>query len=55
MAGDSIPYQALNLLGAICLIVNTFYYGAFPSTVVNLVWIAIAIFAINRHTPRSPQ
>jgi hypothetical protein len=41
-------YQALNLFGSVCLVVNTGYYHAFPSTVVNLVWLAIAAFTLVR-------
>ncbi|MBZ0202009.1 MAG: hypothetical protein IT281_06825 [Ignavibacteria bacterium] len=39
-------YQFLNVFGSICLIVNTFFYSAYPSTFVNIVWLIIAIFAI---------
>ncbi len=46
--GDSFVYQALNLVGALFLIVNTIYYGAYPSTVVNLVWVGIAVFSLIR-------
>ncbi len=44
--GDSLMFQLLNLIGAIFLIVNTAYYGAFPSTFVNVVWIGIALVTI---------
>lgn len=49
MQGDSAPYQILNLVGGACLIVNTLYYGAYPSAVVNIVWIGIALFTMARH------
>jgi hypothetical protein len=39
-------YQALNIAGSILLIVNTFFYSAYPSTFVNIVWLLIAIFAL---------
>ncbi len=48
MEGDSPVYQLLNLVGGSFLVVNTFFYGAFPSTLVNLVWIAIAIGTMAR-------
>jgi hypothetical protein len=48
LEGDSIFYQLLNLVGGALLIVNSFYYGAFPSVGVNVVWIGIAVFAIVR-------
>jgi len=46
MTGDSVGYQALNLVGAGLLVVNSFYYGAYPSVGVNVVWIGIAIYAL---------
>lgn len=46
LEGNSFRYQALNLLGGGLLIVNSFYYGAFPSVGVNVVWIVIAIVTL---------
>lgn len=48
MQGDSPIYQVLNLFGGACLIVNTVYHGAFPSAVVNIVWIGIAVYTLAR-------
>ena len=45
-AGDALSYQLLNISGGVLLIVNTVFYGAYPSSVVNLVWIAIAVYAL---------
>jgi hypothetical protein len=45
-AGDSLRYQLLNLIGGVLLIINTVFYGAYPSSVVNLVWVGIAVYAI---------
>lgn len=39
-------YQGLNLAGSAGLIVNSTYYGAYPSTFVNVVWSGIAIAAL---------
>lgn len=39
-------YQVLNIAGSICLIINTLFYSAYPSTFVNIVWLVIAIFAL---------
>jgi drug/metabolite transporter (DMT)-like permease len=49
LEGNSTPYQLLNLAGGVCLIVNTIYYKAYPSTFVNLVWAGIAIYTIVRY------
>ena len=45
---DSLIFQLLNLTGAAFLIVNTIYYGAYPSTVINIVWVVIAVAALIR-------
>lgn len=46
LKGDSRAFQLLNLAGGVFLLVNTLYFGAFPSAFVNLVWIAIAVVAL---------
>jgi hypothetical protein len=48
MEGDSASYQLLNLGGSAFLMVNSFFYGAYPSSMVNIVWISIALFALFR-------
>ena len=45
---SSLLFQTLNLTGALFLIANTVYYGAFPSAVINVIWVLIAIPAIFR-------
>lgn len=42
----SILYQWLNLTGALFLIINTVYYGAYPSTFINIVWVGIAVYGL---------
>ena len=44
--GDSTTYQGLNLLGAILVLLNSSYYGAYPSVGVNAAWIAIGAYAL---------
>ena len=48
--GDSGPFQWLNLAGGIGLLVNTLYYRAYPSSLVNVVWILIAGLTLLRGT-----
>ena len=44
--GDSSAFQFLNIGGSVLLAANTIFYGAYPSTFVNVIWTAIAIFTI---------
>ncbi|MBI4456856.1 MAG: hypothetical protein HY644_13295 [Acidobacteria bacterium] len=46
--GNSVTYQLLNMLGSVLLIVNSFYYGAYPSVGVNVAWVGIAIYALTK-------
>lgn len=46
LAGDSTVYQLLNFTGGLLLIVNSFYYGAYPSVGVNVAWIGIAAYTM---------
>jgi hypothetical protein len=55
IAADSIVYQALNLAGAALLLINSFFYGAYPSVGVNMVWVSIALLAILRSVVTSNQ
>jgi hypothetical protein len=44
--GDSNAYQAMNLVGAVLVLVNSSYYGAYPSVGVNAAWIAIGAYTL---------
>jgi hypothetical protein len=46
--GDSALYQVLNILGALMLISNSAYFGAYPSVGVNVAWIGIALLTLAR-------
>lgn len=46
LGADSKAYQYLNIAASILLLVNTLFYGAYPSSFVNGVWTVIAIVAI---------
>jgi hypothetical protein len=39
--GQSFSYQLYNLFGSIFLGVNSYYYGAFPSVGINIMWVGI--------------
>ena len=44
--GHSSAFQLLNIGGSALLGANTIFYGAYPSTFVNVIWAAIAILTI---------
>ncbi len=41
-------YHALNAVGSILLVINTGFYGAYPSTFVNIIWLGIAALGFIR-------
>jgi hypothetical protein len=43
---ENFYYQLLNLMGAFLLIINTWYHEAYPSSIVNSIWVGIAIYTI---------
>jgi hypothetical protein len=46
LEADSAFYQILNIVGSLLLVTNTIFYRAYPSSFVNLIWAAIAVFSI---------
>jgi len=44
----SRAYQILNASGSVLLVINTVYYGAYPSTFVNVIWLGIALLGFFR-------
>ena len=46
LKSSSIVYIISNLLGGIFFTVNTFVHKAYPSMIVNIIWVIIAIAAI---------
>lgn len=44
----SRAYQGLNLVGAICFVVNSGWNGAVPSAALNVIWAGIALLALIR-------
>ena len=48
LPGTGLRFQLLNLLGGSLLMVNSAYYGAWPSAVLNLVWVVIGLVGLAR-------
>ncbi len=45
---DSVFFQLMNLTGSVFLIINTYAKEAYPSTVVNIIWVCIALYSFIR-------
>ncbi|MGL6043661.1 MAG: CBU_0592 family membrane protein [Sandaracinobacteroides sp.] len=41
-------FQWLNLVGAAGFVVNSGFHGAWPSTILNIIWIGIALASLAR-------
>jgi len=46
--GTSLQFQLMNLVGGGALMVNSAYYGAWPSAVLNMVWVVIGVVGLLR-------
>ena len=46
----SWTYQGLNICGAFGLVANSWWYGAVPSVVVNVIWMGIGAYALRHRT-----
>ena len=49
LAARSNTYQVMNVIGAAGFVINSGAKGAFPSAVLNMIWIAIGVFAVLRN------
>jgi hypothetical protein len=46
--GPGLGFQLMNLFGGAFLMVNSAYYGAWPSAALNLVWVVIGLVGLTR-------
>jgi hypothetical protein len=46
LTGRSLTYQAMNVAGAAGFVVNGWWHGAIPSTVLNVIWMGIGAVAL---------
>ena len=45
LTGQSLVYQGMNVVGAAGFVINGWWHGALPSAVLNILWLAIGVFA----------
>jgi hypothetical protein len=46
--GDSVLFQGMNIIAGILLVFYTLSLGAFATTGLNAVWVAIGLFTLGR-------
>jgi hypothetical protein len=47
-------YVWCNLVGGLLFTVNTIYHGAYPSALVNIIWVGIALAAMAKWKTKRP-
>jgi uncharacterized membrane protein YuzA (DUF378 family) len=47
-AGDSVPYQGMNIVAGVFLVIYTLSLEAYATTGLNAVWVAIGLFTLGR-------
>jgi hypothetical protein len=52
LSAQSYTYIALNFIGGFFFIINTWHHGAYPSALVNVIWVVIAVFSLFRRIKR---
>ena len=45
LTGQSLTYQAMNVVGAAGFVINGWWHGALPSAVLNVLWLLIGAIA----------
>lgn len=48
VSGGSAAFQWMNAVGAAFFVLNTWWHGAIPSMVLNIIWSAIGFWALWR-------
>jgi hypothetical protein len=46
LTGRSLAYQAMNIVGAAGFVINGWWHGAIPSTVLNVIWMGIGVVTL---------
>ena len=46
--GDSVLYQGINIVAGVMLVIYTLSLGAYATTGLNAVWVAVGLFTLGR-------
>jgi hypothetical protein len=48
LAANNKIYVVANIIGGVFFVVNTYYHEAYPSMLVNVIWVIIAIVMLSK-------
>jgi hypothetical protein len=48
LSGTSVTFQWMNVIGAAGFVINSGWHGAWPSTSLNIAWMAIGLATLYR-------
>ncbi|WP_316751469.1 CBU_0592 family membrane protein [Pedobacter gandavensis] len=48
LTSESLNFQALNIIGGLCLVTSALQSSDMPNAVANLLWVFIGIYAVGR-------
>jgi hypothetical protein len=48
LAANNKIYVVANIIGGVFFVVNTYYHEAYPSRLVNVIWVIIAIVMLSK-------
>ena len=55
LAANSKTYVVANLVGGLFFVLNTYYHQAYPSMLVNFIWVIIAIVMLFKKDKNNDQ
>jgi hypothetical protein len=55
LAANSKTYVVANLVGGLFFVLNTYYHQAYPSMLVNFIWVIIAIVMLFKKDKNKDQ
>ena len=48
LTSRDVAYQVMNVVGAVGFIINSAWNGAWPSAILNVIWVGIGVVALTR-------
>ncbi|WP_412469368.1 CBU_0592 family membrane protein [Pedobacter sp. KLB.chiD] len=52
---DSFSFQALNILGGLCLAITALNTNDLPNAVANVLWMSIGLYALSKQFSKQEQ